>query len=382
MSGLRLRPVEQKHQPVLRIVAMSRYLLIRIALVVLFCLTSLTTRSARGEEPFRIYWTDAGNTSPVAGTGRITRATIDGSRQEVIYADTFEYPKGLAVDWRHAKIYWGTGRSKSIMISNLDGSDLKVLLDWELNEATLEDIAVDSVGGKIYWADQNMDKIRRANLDGSDIEDLVSIDADEGATSAVLGIDFSRELNTVFWTDWRKETIESFNLTSGELTIISEGLDFPIGIAVNADTGLLYHSRFYSGLYRSSLGGGDQMHLVGNAPMWGIDLHAPSSNLYWCLVSSFGTESDGSLRSSDLDGHNIEFVIKTGLKNPNYLDVLPEEIDLTDYAQFATCAANLRLGDLSPECNSFDFDQDGDVDLVDFGQFQRYFTGPFEDKKE
>lgn len=49
------------------------------------------------------------------------------------------------------------------------------------------------------------------------------------------------------------------------------------------------------------------------------------------------------------------------------------DIDLVDFGSFQLCFSG--AGPAAPGCECADFDQDGDVDLIDFGEFQLAFTG-------
>lgn len=50
------------------------------------------------------------------------------------------------------------------------------------------------------------------------------------------------------------------------------------------------------------------------------------------------------------------------------------DVDMFEYAAFLECVSGVG-GGVSPGCQTFDFDGDGDVDLADFGAFQSAFTG-------
>lgn len=50
------------------------------------------------------------------------------------------------------------------------------------------------------------------------------------------------------------------------------------------------------------------------------------------------------------------------------------DIDLVDFGEFQLCFTG-SSGVLTPGCECADFDGDSDVDLVDFGDFQLAFTG-------
>ena len=51
------------------------------------------------------------------------------------------------------------------------------------------------------------------------------------------------------------------------------------------------------------------------------------------------------------------------------------DVDLGDFADFEACLEGPG-GGLGPGCGCFDFDTSGDVDLSDFAGFQEAFTGP------
>jgi formylmethanofuran dehydrogenase subunit C len=51
------------------------------------------------------------------------------------------------------------------------------------------------------------------------------------------------------------------------------------------------------------------------------------------------------------------------------------DVDLVDFGQFQLCFTGPG-GSIAGGCSCSDFDGDNDADLVDFGQFQLAFTGP------
>ena len=50
-------------------------------------------------------------------------------------------------------------------------------------------------------------------------------------------------------------------------------------------------------------------------------------------------------------------------------------VNLLDYSDFAACASGPDGGLVAPSCACFDLDADQDVDLVDYCEFQRLFSG-------
>ena len=71
----------------------------------------------------QIYWSDIKQKT-------ISRAHSNGSSVEVMVEHGLDYPRGLALDWRSANLYWtdaGTGRLE--MISLASGAR-RVLIFW------------------------------------------------------------------------------------------------------------------------------------------------------------------------------------------------------------------------------------------------------------
>lgn len=52
------------------------------------------------------------------------------------------------------------------------------------------------------------------------------------------------------------------------------------------------------------------------------------------------------------------------------------DVDLVDFGSFQLCFTGPGGGPIAPGCECADSDSDDDVDLVDFGEFQLVFTGP------
>ncbi len=52
------------------------------------------------------------------------------------------------------------------------------------------------------------------------------------------------------------------------------------------------------------------------------------------------------------------------------------DVDLGDFGFFQACFNGPNRGYPATECHAADFDNDGDVDLTDFARFQACFNGP------
>lgn len=69
-----------------------------------------------------MYWSDWGEPP------RIEKAAMDGSMRTVLIRQNLSLPNGLAIDHDAGKLYWADGGTKTIEVSNLDGSGRYVLI--------------------------------------------------------------------------------------------------------------------------------------------------------------------------------------------------------------------------------------------------------------
>ena len=135
-----------------------------------------------------MYWTDWGNHP------KIERAALDGSQRVTLVDTSVAWPNGIAIDYYKKKIYWADARLDKIEVMNLDGSNRRIVLDDKLPHVF-------------------------------------------GFT--VLG-------DRLFWTDWQKKTIDSFNKETGrDRFTIMEGLPDLMGLKAvdrNLTYGKIAHS--------------------------------------------------------------------------------------------------------------------------------------------
>ena len=275
------------------------------------------------------------------------------------------------------RMYWTTEISKSIMRANLDGSDVEVILDWGLFEATLYGIAIDTVERKMYWADETLDAIRRANLDGSEVETLVQVGPGEGSSSAVVGIALDLPRGKVYWTDWRAGKIQRSNLDGSDFEdIITTGLSSPQGIIVDTSEAMIYWVDYDQGVRRANLDGSNPQALVGENRAQGIALDLDSTKMCWTKSALIVAPWTGKIRRANRDGSQIEDVYPNGLQHPRHIEIIPDAVDLCEYAVFFDCVTGPGSPFEGDECAAADFDDDGDVDIDDVEAFFDVFTGP------
>ena len=162
---------------------------------------------------------------------------------------------------------------------------------------------------KLYWTDAGTDKIQRSNLDGSVVEDLVTTGLD---WPYGLALDVSG--GKLYWTDRGTAKIQRSNLDgSGVEDLVTTGLESPVGLALDVSGGKLYWTdRGTAKIQRSNLDGSDVEDLVttGLESPVGLALDVSGGKLYW---TDIGTDK---IQRSNLDGSGVEDLVTTGLESP------------------------------------------------------------------
>lgn len=229
----------------------------------------------------KIYWTHGG--SP----GTIRRANLDGTQMELLVTG-LKYPRGIAIDPLHGKIYWvqapAAGNAIGLLKrANLDGTGIETVyaenpydptysfvskptvdptngyvyfsaggairrlrLDGTgalqtvvRGVTTVAAIALDVGAGRIYFADANTnsDYIGRANLDDSGFTLLYDNTPAVFGTSGLFDMKLDLEGGKLYWTDELAKTVRKCDLDgSGMETIYTSPTSLaPTGLTLNTD---------------------------------------------------------------------------------------------------------------------------------------------------
>lgn len=172
-----------------------------------------------------IYWADSYNKT-------ISRAPISQPKKaEVILDKNIKFPQGLDVDWIGRKIYWTDLALKTISVSNLDGSNRKILVRGGPNEE-FRGIAVHPERRYIFWTNwvQSHSKIERANLDGTNRRTIV-----HHGIVWVSGLAIDYQLDRVYWSDRFHRHISSSTIHGMDIRKIVTKLRKPTGLALFED---------------------------------------------------------------------------------------------------------------------------------------------------
>lgn len=255
----------------------------------------------------RIYWADSGNE-------KIQRAHLDGSNVEDLVSITA--PKSIALDRAGGRMYWGkVVGPHSIMRADLNGTGVEVLAAAPVDEPY--GIAIDHANGKFYWLNNDQDEIQRANLDGSGSEHLLTLNPPPFG-NGLGGIDLDPAQGKMYFTDFIAHRIYRANLDgSGIQTLISSGLTFPCGIALDSMGGKMYWADA-GRIRRANLNGTGMEDLVtGLVDARGIALDVVAGKVYWSDIDAH------KIQRANLNGSNVEDLITTGITTPIDIDVIP-----------------------------------------------------------
>ena len=182
---------------------------------------------------------------------------------------------------------------------------------------------------RMYWTDTTAGKLQRSNLDGSGVETLVTT-----GLEAPIGIALDVAGGKMYWTDPPADKIQRSNLDGSDVeTLVTRGLEIPIGIALDVAGGKMYWTdNGTDKIQRSNLDGSGVETLVatGLSNPRGIALDAVGGKMYW---TDKGTDK---IQRSNLDGSSVEDLVTTGLRNPQgiALDVAGGKMYWADYGEW------------------------------------------------
>ena len=237
-----------------------------------------------------------------------------------------------------------TGESMRVS-TNVDGVDYHFVAkavpnnSWKIEEIgddkSQQQGPVQPLNALVYWIDWGVDKIQRANLDGSNIEDLVTQGLDRP-----VGIAIDIAGGKMYWTDIDTGKIQRANLDGSNIEdLITRGLDGPSDIALDVAGDKMYWTDGNPDrIQRANLDGSNIEDLVPPRGSLGrIALNIAGGKMYW-------TNLGGSkIHRSNLDGSNVEDLVTQGLDRPSgiALDVVGDKMYWTDWGVDKIQRANL-----------------------------------------
>src|ERR1700739_4890731 len=227
-----------------------------------------------------IYWTNMGN--PAADDGSIARADFEGRNRRTIVPEggTFT-PKQLQLEKQSGELYWCDREGMRVMRANLDGSDIKTLVDTSEGDARPGKVikkgcvgsALDIEGGKLYWTQKGSDnagegRIFRANLEipkGQTPASRQDIELLYDGLPEPIDLELDLANRTIYWTDRgdppRGNTVNRAPMDPAqgngkkEPVVIFDHLMEGIGIALDLKGGRMFLTDLGGSVYSANLDG-------------------------------------------------------------------------------------------------------------------------------
>lgn len=275
----------------------------------------------------KIYWTDR-------VTHKINRSNMDGSDLEVL-VEAKGFPHAISLHLEEKKMYWINALEGEIMRANLDGSMVETV-----GNTTTSNLSIFDFNARKLYAYKN-ESLHINSLNGS-AKDSVDL----GKTFKSLGMAFSERNNTIFWTTYGKSH-NMLNYNGSYSVIWRSSLDgsglkatnvrrfFKYGgIALDERNGKMYWTGWRSSspkmtgkIFRSNFDGTDEEDLVtytANIATYpsGIALDLENGKMYW---TDLGAKK---IMRANLDGSDVATLIEPDLEIPYAiaLDTLANKI--------------------------------------------------------
>ncbi|MGN6558990.1 MAG: 3-hydroxyacyl-CoA dehydrogenase [Candidatus Nitrosocosmicus sp.] len=193
--------------------------------------------------------------------GRIFSINTYGTDLKTLVTDC-RHPDGIAVDVESRHIYWSNmgipdKNDGSIERVDLDGKNRQIIIP-KGGTFTPKQICLDKKNGKLYWSDREGLRVMRSNVDGSNIEILIengNLDSDRlDATKWCVGIAVDVENKKLYWTQKgpdnagkgriffaNTEIPNGQNATNrNDIEVLFEGLPEPIDLDLDLDRRFIY----------------------------------------------------------------------------------------------------------------------------------------------
>lgn len=171
-----------------------------------------------------LFWSDV-------STDVIKKSLINGTRVKDVVKWGLEQPGGIAVDWIHDLLFWTDSGTRRIEVSNFNGDMRTVIVSNDLDKPRA--IVVHPGEAMVFWSDWGPNpKIECCYMDGSEKKTIIS----KGVIwPNGLAIDYTA--GKLYWADAKQHVIESSNFDgTARVKIMSSHLPHPFAITIFEDT--------------------------------------------------------------------------------------------------------------------------------------------------
>jgi len=203
------------------------------------------------------------------------------------------------------KLFWGEADTDVIKFYDLLTGQTSTIVDTNINYPVA--MEVDYVDRKLYWIDYGTDQLKKSNFDGSDIEVIV-----EDVGDIPYGLALDQTNRKVYYPDRNAGDIYVVNMDGSNHIKVASGQSSPAGIAVDEINSKLYWTeRVENGsLKRSDLDGNNSEYLISGSLSYPSPLAIYNNHIYW---SNYGFAGVGAtIERSNLDGSDQTTIIPSG----------------------------------------------------------------------
>jgi len=229
-----------------------------------------------------IYWTNMG--VPNLNDGSIERADLDGKNRRVIVPQGVTFtPKQIQLDKKNGKLYWCDREGMRVMRSNLDGSEIEMLVEAGRGDADRRDqtrwcvgITIDPVRKQIYWTQKGPDngdqgRIFRAGIEipnGETAAKRSDIEVFFDCLPEPIDLELDLKNRVLYWTDRgdppRGNTVNRASIDAKPRApeILLSHLMEGIGVALDVPGDRMFVTDFAGSIYSARLDGSDERNLL------------------------------------------------------------------------------------------------------------------------
>ncbi|ROT66465.1 Low-density lipoprotein receptor-related protein 4, partial [Penaeus vannamei] len=275
----------------------------------------------------------------------IRRCSADGTKNHVVISAAINTVEGIAVDTTGRKMYWTDLKRKSVEVSELDGSNRRVLFT-DLHKP--RGIVTHYPSGKLFWADWGLPGIEVSDMDGNGRKIFISSNI---AWPNGLTVDWTeREL---FWADAKTNAIQAIGIDGrNRRTVIRDNgkcshlcLRNPEGISCACPTGLTVRDNHHCVDEPSSYLIFAGLRTIGRIsldtePLWDVPLDVP--HIHHPAIVDYYQKKD-ILFFTDLKFDSIRAVSMKNLTHP--WTVLSDGLNTPDGLSVDWIAGNLYWND-------------------------------------
>ncbi|XP_076032620.1 low-density lipoprotein receptor-related protein 4-like isoform X2 [Oratosquilla oratoria] len=163
---------------------------------------------------------------PDSNLSVIFRSSLQGRGIKKLITSGISAVEGLAVDSTGRKLYWTDLHRKSVEVSEMDGSNRRVLF-YDLDRPRA--IVTHYPTGSLFWTDwsDGNPRIEKAHMDGEYRE--IFIGTNVGWPN---GLSICWDTKVLYWTDAKTDSIQAINLDGTNRRPIVKDIRHPYGVAV------------------------------------------------------------------------------------------------------------------------------------------------------